>query len=55
MGFQRHQTEEEKRIRKMKYNALVFAGIEPRRARIFRDWTMKKVLLIIKKEANPIR
>ena len=56
MGFQRHETEEDKQRRKDKYWCLVnIAKIEPRKALIFRDWTDNKVRMILNGEAHPIR
>jgi hypothetical protein len=55
MGFQKHETEEEKHLRRVKYNVLRINGISVRQAVIFRDWTNNKVLMILKGEAHPIR
>jgi len=55
MGFQRHSTDKEKLKRRMKYHLLRQVGVSIRKARIFRDWTDNKFLMILKGEADPIR
>ncbi len=50
-----HNTIEQKFERKMKYHELREAGISPRKAGIFRDWTNNKIDLIIEGKATPIR
>lgn len=55
MSFQRHNTPIKKFIRKCKYQELREAGIESRKAAIFRDWTLNKVRLIAEGIADPIR
>lgn len=55
MTYRKHETEAEKLDRRLRYNKLRKAGIDPRRALIFRDWTDNKIDLICQGIANPIR
>ena len=53
--FKKHFTKEEKKIRRLCYQLLRSAGFSPEKARLFRDWKEKKVIMLILGEAKPIR
>jgi hypothetical protein len=55
MSFKKHETKEQKKIRRLCYQILRAAGITSRKACIFRDWTNNKVIMIALGEAVPIR
>jgi hypothetical protein len=55
MGFQKHETEEEKLHRKNKYWVLRnICKLSSHDAIVFRDWSDNKVAMIINGEAKPI-
>ncbi|MBE3092768.1 MAG: hypothetical protein IMZ51_03810 [Chloroflexi bacterium] len=49
--------ENEKKERRIKYKLIRMfrPDISLRKARIFRDWTRNKIIMICFKEANPVR
>lgn len=53
MNWQRHETPEEKMMRKLKYMELRDAGISAKAAIYYRDWTLNKVRLITEGGATP--